>query len=116
MVDLCALHLGGHPVGERRDPFPVEDMAQIDGAGESVGEVAIEVFNSFKHQSLANLVFAHGHHLDGFDEIIAELLVELSLDGFQFGLVFLGETLAEVFSDDAMAVAHHLGDEQVEYV
>ena len=114
VVDLCALHVGRHPEGQRGDPLPVAHMSEEDGARLSAVEHLVELVGAGEGHATAQLPLADGHEFDGLHEVVAEVAVEAALNLLEFLWRLLGEGGQQVVPDDAVAISHDAAHQQVE--
>ena len=116
MIELAAVGIRFHPQRQRRNPFPVEDMTQEEGARLTVLDTFVEGFHAFEHHVATHLPLAHRHHFHRFDKIVAEASVEFPFDAAQFLLRFLWKRCFEVVSHDFNPIAQYPINNQEEEV
>ena len=117
MVELGALsYCRVEPERHGADPFPVAIMSEIDGAILATPARVNDRFDLLELHAAPHLVGADGKELDGLDQDVAEIVVEILLDLPKLGFALVGEAGSEVAAHDVPTISHHAIDEQIKHV
>ena len=91
-------------------------MPEIDATRLTTREHAVELFGARERHALAQLFLADAEQFDGLYHIIAEVMIEASLDATQLVLALLRKRHLQVIPNDAMPIFHHAADEQAQHI
>ena len=91
-------------------------MSEIDATRLTTREHAVELFGARERHALPQFFLADAEQLDGLYHIIAEVMVEASLDAAQFVLALLGKRHLQVIPNDAMPIFYNAADEQAQHI
>ena len=98
------------------EPFPVADVRGVHEDGSVVVEEVGDEFGVAYFHASHELVVGYGECFDGFEEVVAEVFVELLFDLFSFFVGFFGECCEEVLADDFDSVVRDFVEEDVDDV
>ncbi len=98
------------------EPFPVADVRGVHEDCSVVVEEVGDEFGVLYFHAFHELVVGYGESFDGFEEVVAEVFVELSFDLFAFFVGFVWEYGQEVLPDDFDSVVRDFVEEEVDDV
>ena len=111
-VELAGINAFTRPNAERRDPFPVAIMAEINEDKVVVAEESFHLGDIGKNHALAYFACGHGKELERFKNVVAEIVVETIDEAVSLLWRLLRKGARNIAAHHAKAVAHHVADEK----
>ena len=111
-VKLARINAFTKPDTERRNPFPVAIMAEINEDKVVVAEEGFHLGNIGENHAPAYLAHRHGKELERFKNVVAEIMVETVDDAVSLRWRLLGKGACNIAAHHSKAVARHVADKK----
>lgn len=115
-VELAGINAFTEPYAERRDPFPIAIMAEIDENEVVVAEKGFNFGDVGEIHPTAYVCLGHSHEFERFHTIIAEIVVETVDDAASLFRCLFGKGAFHIAADYSEAVAYEIAYDEVENI
>ena len=105
LIKLSALAVD--PRRQRRNPLPVAIMPQVEKHEGMVGELGPHLFYTLKAHTPHHLLLRNGEQLECFHAIVAQKMIETTLNGLALLLRLFGKGIGNVAAHNLAAIATH---------